>query len=88
MSNEKIRILVLQRGWVVIGVIVAESEKEIRLEKACVVRRWGTTRGLGQIAANGPVDETMLDPCGTVRVHPLSIVMQIDANQEAWDGRV
>jgi hypothetical protein len=83
-----IRIVVLQRGWVVVGRVAEESATELRLENAAVIRRWGTTRGLGQIAINGPTDETVLDPCGVVRAHPLAVVMQIDAREEKWSGRI
>lgn len=32
------------------------------LDNAAVVRRWGTTRGLGQLGLEGPTKETVLDP--------------------------
>jgi hypothetical protein len=83
-----IRIVVLQRGWVVVGRVAEESDKELRLEKSSVIRRWGTTKGLGELAANGPTNNTVLDPCGTVRAHPLTVVMQIDCVEGKWDGRV
>ena len=40
--------LILQRGWVVVGDLVAEDERRVRLENASVIRRWGTTKGIGQ----------------------------------------
>jgi hypothetical protein len=83
-----IRIVVLQRGWVVVGRVAEESDKELRIEKSSVIRRWGTTKGLGELAANGPTNNTVLDPCGTVRAHPLAVVMQIDCAEGKWDGRV
>jgi hypothetical protein len=83
-----IRIAVLQRGWVVVGRVAEESDKELRFESASVIRRWGTTKGLGEIAINGPTSETILDACGSVRAHPLAVVMQIDCQEEKWDGRI
>ena len=83
-----IRIVVLQRGWVVVGRVAEESDKELILEKSSVIRRWGTTKGLGELAANGPTNNTVLDSCGTVRAHPLAVVMQIDCAEGKWDGRV
>lgn len=82
-----VRIVILQRGWVVIG-HVYESEREVRVEKAAVVRRWGTTKGLGELAANGPFDKTTLDDCGDVRAHPLAVVAQIDCVREKWYERI
>lgn len=77
-------ILVLQRGWVVIGDLVAEDEKRVRLENASVIRRWGTTKGLGQLALEGPQKATVLDPCGSVEAHPLAIVFRLPCEAATW----
>ena len=71
------QIVIAQRGWVFVG-SVTRSENEIVIEDAAVVRRWGTTAGLGQLAAKGPTADTRLDPCPTVRIHPLAIVAMMD----------
>ena len=44
----KIQILVLQRGWVVVGETKKEGS-EVVVSKSSVIRRWGTTKGLGEI---------------------------------------
>jgi len=85
--SPKIQILVLQRGWVVVGEVHHEGS-EIVVSPSSVVRRWGTARGLGQIAAGGPTAETVLDPAGTVRVHELAVVMSLDCDGEKWQGCV
>jgi hypothetical protein len=79
MSND-VRILVLQRGWVVVGNYSAEGD-ECVLTDASVIRRWGTTKGLGELV-NGPLEDTVLDPAGIVRAHKLAVVMQIEC--PAW----
>ena len=71
------QIVIAQRGWVFVG-NVTRTENEVLIEDAAVVRRWGTTRGLGQLAAEGPTPTTILDPCPTVRIHPLAIVATMD----------
>ena len=48
------------------------------LKDAAVVRAWGTTKGLGEIALNGPTSSTKLDPCGTVRFPASSVLFSID----------
>lgn len=78
MSN--VRILVLQRGWVVVGNYSQDGD-ECVLTDASVIRRWGTTRGLGELV-RGPLKDTVLDPAGTVRAHKLAVVMQIEC--PAW----
>ena len=57
--DKDIRILVLHRGWVVVGYYSA-TDSEVTLRQAAVVRRWGTTKGLGEIAAGGPTAATIL----------------------------
>jgi hypothetical protein len=88
-KNEKeksLRILILQRGWVMVGYFSEDKKlRECLLEKASVIRRWGTTKGLGEITFDGPTSETVLDPCnGDVKIHPLTIVASISANEENW----
>ena len=75
-----VRILVLQRGWIVVGGY-SEIGDECILRDASVIRRWGTTRGLGELV-NGPLKDTVLDPVGIVRAHRLAVVMQIEC--PAW----
>ena len=77
------RIVIAQRGWVFVGHTADEGDYLV-LTNARVVRRWGTTAGLGEIAAAGPIRETRLDPAGTVRLHQLAVVAQIDCEEEPW----
>ena len=75
LSNK--RIVVIDGGWVLIGDVIREDEYNIYMENASVIRRWGTTAGLGQIALTGPTDRTVLDPVGSVDVPRNSIRMRI-----------
>ncbi len=79
-----IKIVILQRGWAMVGHVTEDGDRYI-LTRAAVIRRWGTTKGLGQIAAGGPNPETVLDPAGRVEVHKLTTVALLDCNPEAWD---
>ena len=79
-----IRIVIAQRGWVFVG-RYEDGQMGTVLRDAKCVRRWGTKEGLGELV-NGPLNDTVLDPCGIVRLHPLQIVATIDANPEKWDA--
>lgn len=72
------KIYVLQNRWVLLGDQVppaaGEPQTEVKLINASVIRLWGTTRGLGEIALNGPTPQTQLDPCGEVDI-PLAVVL-------------
>ncbi len=81
-----VRIVILQRGWVVVGHYYREGS-EVRIEKAAVVRLWGTTRGLGQLATDGPQPNTKLDDCPTVRVHELAVVCSFECAKDKWHDR-
>lgn len=81
-----IKIVVLQRGWVMIGRLL-RGENNCTLYNARVIRNWGTTRGLGELAGEGPKRDTKLDPTnGTVEFHPLTVVATISCDPEKWDS--
>jgi len=73
----KHQIVVLHCGFVFMG-DVERTEKEVIIHNANNIRKWGTERGLGQIAADGPTEKTILDYAGTVRFHPLAEVCSYD----------
>lgn len=78
-----VKIAVLQRGNVVVGRF-ERSENDCTLRDASVIRIWGTTKGLGEIAAAGPTAKTILDQCGTVHFDYLTAVMLIDCDEAKW----
>ncbi len=87
MSEKKQkRIVIVQSGWVFVGDLthVPHSLTEIRLENASVVRVWGTSRGLGQLALSGPRKDTVLDPCGTVDIPMNSVLVQLHCDPAQW----
>lgn len=82
-DDERWRIVVCDRGFVLVGMVHIEDGYVI-LRKCHCVRRWGTTRGLGQIAMEGPTSNTILDPQPTTRVHELQVIQQIDCEESKW----
>lgn len=79
-----VRIVILQRGWVMVGYYKCEGEK-CSLEKAQVIRNWGTTKGLGEISSEGPKKDTKLDPTnGIVEFHILTIIATIACDGNKW----
>lgn len=55
------QIVILQRGWVVVGDLFKEGQK-YWINNGAVIRRWGTSTGLGELALKGPLKDTILDP--------------------------
>jgi hypothetical protein len=76
-------IIIGQRGWVWVGDVTRTAE-EVTIENAFNVRRWGTTKGIGQLAIEGPQPNTALDPCPTVTLHPLAVIGAYKCNPEKW----
>jgi hypothetical protein len=71
-------IVVIQAGWVAMGYIAWDEAKEVlRIEDADVIRTWGTTKGLGEIALSGPTKSTVLDPAGVIEVLKAAVIMTI-----------
>lgn len=82
-ASSDIRIVVLQRGWVAIGEYYQDGA-ECTLTNAKIIRQWGTTKGLGELATGGPTSKTVLDPCPTLRFNEFTVVMTIDCVKEKW----
>lgn len=81
----KSRIIVLNRAWVLSGDILDMNRHEIQLVRSDVVRLWGTTRGIGELA-EGPTVETKLDPIPPqVTIHMRHMIFMFDAR--GWPDR-
>ena len=80
------QIVIAQRGWVFVGDVSRDGD-DVTINNAQCVRRWGTTKGLGEIAKNGPTESTVLDDFGTVRLHALGIVASLDCEATKWTAR-
>lgn len=82
------KICILQRGWVMVGKL-ERNGSECKLHQASVIRNWGTTRGLGEIASEGPKKDTKLDPCnGVVEFDYLTVVATIAVNEAKWASKL
>jgi hypothetical protein len=78
-----VQILVLNRGWVVIG-NVSESGSKTIVQNASVIRKWGTENGLGELAQKGKLSNTVLDSCPDITVETVNIVLTMNCNQNKW----
>jgi hypothetical protein len=82
-----IKIVILPRGWNMIGRFSQDGSK-CKLENASVIRRWGTTKGLGELAEKGKLKDTILDPCGTVEFHELTVIATIQCREDVWTSLI
>ena len=83
-QNGTTKIAILQRGWICVGTFF-ECGDERRLDNASVIRTWGTTKGIGELATGGPIaGKTVLDPCGIVRWVKGVEVALIDCVEDKW----
>lgn len=79
-----VRIVILQRGWVMVGRF-ERNGSECKLHDASVIRSWGTTKGLGELAT-GPTSSTKLDKCnGLVEFDYLTVVATISCEGKSWE---
>ncbi len=82
-QSSKLQIIILQQGWVLVG-RVSQDDDMLTISDCAVIRVWGTTRGIGEIAMNGPTDKTILDKCTDNIVHILTVVTRMDCEQGNW----
>lgn len=86
-NSGDIKIVILQRGWVFIGKF-ERNGNDCKLTNASNIRKWGTTKGLGELAM-GKTEDTVLDKCnGTVEFDYLTVVATLSVNQEVWKNEL
>jgi hypothetical protein len=86
--NGSTKIVILQRGWCMVGRL-EKNGSECKLHNASVIRNWGTSKGLGEIAIGGPTSSTKLDKCGgLVEFDYLTVVASISCDESKWSSHV
>ena len=83
----EVRILVCERGFVLIGRPREHPTNPMFLivDDCAIVRRWGTTKGLGELAEKGLLNNTVLEPEGQgVELNKRCIYRSIPCAKEKW----
>lgn len=85
-NGEEIRIVILQRAWCVVGKFYQVGHAcEIR--NGFVIRRWGTSEGLGELALKGKLSDTILDKLPpSIKFHELTIIASLVCVKEKWEN--
>ena len=78
-ANTNRRIVVTDGGFVYLAEKVDVIKRDgmiehVGLTTCSVIRVWGTTAGLGEIALKGPTSNTVLDFCGYVEVPQVKLL--------------
>lgn len=80
---ENPQIVILDRGFVYVGTVRIEGDW-VLITDAKNVRRWGTSKGLGELAKTGPLEDSVLDPAGTVRAPLRALIGLIQCEASSW----
>lgn len=87
-SDGPIKIVVLDRGFVYIGRVddVDDFTSDfVTINDAQNIQRWGTTKGLGELANEGPKTNTILNKVGTVVAPSRAVISIISVDQSKWN---
>lgn len=75
-------IVVAQAGWVFVGEPISGTPDDVvSLERASVIRRWGTENGLGQLCLTGATKDTILDAAGRVDIPKSAVVAMLHVGE-------
>lgn len=77
------QIVILDRGFVYVGDVSQQGDWLV-IEGASNVRRWGTSKGLGELAADGPTKKTVMDAAGTVRAPLRAVIGMLACESGKW----
>lgn len=85
MSYAPKHIIVIESGWVFSGDVVEGIQPNtITIENAAVIRKWGTTEGLGQLCLKGPTSDTTLDYCTAPLIHLDKVLFILPVVSGKW----
>ena len=79
----KLKIVILPRGWIMVG-DCEEKNNKIYMKNASVVRDWGTTNGLPELANEGPGPKTKLDGKCEMQFPMSAVICEISCNEAVW----
>ena len=82
-----VRIVILQRGWVVVGRYFRRGQR-CKVKNGYVIRKWGTAEGLPELAIKGPLANTVLDKSPDIEFHQLTEVANIACSEDKWSAKV
>lgn len=86
MIDERIRIVVLDRGFVMVCRCAdpAGFGFWLPVHDARIIRRWGTTNGLAELV-NGPLGDTVLDAIVETETLPTRAILRVlEVDQKSW----
>ena len=84
LTRPDVQIVVIEGRWNIVGHVEHHDDGSLTITKAHVIRYWGTTKGLGELAADGPTSKTKLDVTGVVRVPAHAVLLTIDCDAARW----
>ena len=76
-------IVIVDKGFVFVGDTEITEDWCVIVNAFCI-RKWGTTKGLGELALDGNNSNTVLDNTGTVRIPKNSLILTIDTEKTKW----
>jgi hypothetical protein len=76
------QIVVLDRGFVYVGDVTIKGDF-VTVKNAKNIRRWGTTKGLGELL-EGPLSSTVVDPVEGALLIPARAVIHFIAVKKGW----
>ena len=79
-----ISIVVADKGFVYVGRATVDERNNIVIRNCHNIRIWGTKKGLGELALEGPKANTVLDVTGTVRIPSHAVMHVIEVDQSKW----
>ena len=76
-------LVVADRGWVWVGDVTTTFDW-VEIKGARCVRRWGTSKGINELANSGPQPNTKLDAAADVKVSRKALIAIIPCEAEKW----
>lgn len=76
-------LIVADRGFVWVGEASTDADW-VNIKGGRVVRRWGTSEGLNELAVKGPLANTCLDAPADLKVSRKALIAIIPCEVDKW----